>query len=121
MLKFGGKHNLLISLIIPQIMAVFMLMFAGATFTHHDELPHSHDIESASADTSSVSHDHGGSTAIGEVADADPLHCGSNILALDAMVFPALVCSKQFHESEKLIGLASRLPSYDPPPPRLYS
>jgi len=120
-LRFGGKHNLLKSLIIPQIMAVFMLMFAGATFTHHDELPHLHDIESASADTSSVSHDHGGSASIGDVADADPLHCGSNILALEAMTFPALICSKQLHESGMLSGFAGRLLFYDPPPPRQYS
>lgn len=121
MLRFGGKHNLRISLIIPQILAVFMLMFAGATFAHHDELPHSHDIESASAETSSVSHNHTGTASLGDVADADPLHCGSNILAFEAIVLTVLTCGKQLHESEMLNGFAGRLLFFDPPPPRQYT
>ncbi len=121
MLKLRGKHSVPKFAILPHLMALVMLIIAGGAFTHIDVLPHSHDTQYASVETNTASHDHADSTSDSENTNAVSLHCGSNILALDAILIPAPANSKQLHEREKLARLTSRPHSSDPPPPRSYS
>lgn len=103
------------------LLAVLMLIMAGGTFAHANDLPHQHfDHASSEKPSSSGHHDHLSDGAQDE-AQFSGIHCGADIHCLSGdltYIFLKMPGEEILQQTCKHRMILSQP---DPPPPRLFS
>lgn len=103
------------------VAAVLMLVIAGGTYTHANEVPHSHEVSGEIASSAEAQHRHLGSEHGRNSGGQELLHCGSSLLALTSEAnFDIYLTGRQYIRFQT-VDFEHLLIGCDPPPPRQIS
>lgn len=95
-------------------LAVLMLIFAGASFTHLTAGDHTH-APAGQTVGSQHTHDHADSSTSDDQSSSQALHCGASILLLTEHYQIQGGCFAQSHQAANSVTLSENALGFDPP------